>query len=32
MKKLIIVAAIIGLAVFAFMKMSGSKEEFEFGS
>ncbi len=33
MKKLIIVAAVLGIAVFAFMKLSGSKsEEFEFGS
>jgi hypothetical protein len=32
MKKLIIVAAVLGLAVFAFMKLSGSKEEHEFGS
>lgn len=33
MKKLLIVTAVIGIAVFAFMKLSGSKnEEFEFGS
>jgi hypothetical protein len=32
MKKLIIIAAVIGLAVFAFSKLSGSKEEHEFGS
>ncbi len=32
MKKLVILAAVIGLAVFAFSKFSGSKEEHEFGS
>ena len=32
MKKLVFLVAVIGLAVFAFSKFSGSKEEQEFGS
>ena len=32
MKKLVFLVAVIGLAVFAFSKLSGSKEEQEFGS
>lgn len=32
MKKLIIIAAVVGLAIFAFSKLTASKEETEFGS
>jgi hypothetical protein len=32
MKKLIIIAAVVGLAIFAFTKITASKEETEFGS
>lgn len=31
MKKLLIVAVVLGIAVFAFMKLTASKEEYEFG-
>jgi len=32
MKKLIIIAVVVGLAIFAFSKLTSSKDEHEFGS
>ena len=32
MKKLLVLVAIVGLAAFAFSKLSGSSEEHEFGA